>query len=306
MSHLAFFYYTIAYSMGLPALAVIGIAYARTHDRVLGSYLPFLLSVSVQLILVAILRYEDAALLYSSPYVSVTTRHIYFLAESTLALTLPVFCHGLSGTSHSRRRNIVFSGVFAICVGLILSPLFMSYRADTSELIALPGFYFYRVLFFLTILYSMTLLVIKFRGLASKILKRIAAVCFISTALLLWETLHCELFPVLGHSLPAIALSPLGYFVTNLVFLFYVIREYLLPKPLPAQTGTSALVFERYGISAREREIAELLSSGCANKEICRRLFISDSTVKTHVKSLYRKLGVRNRVQLVNILKGPA
>jgi DNA-binding CsgD family transcriptional regulator len=298
MSHLAFFYYTIAYSMGLPALAVIGIAYARTHDGVLGSYIPFLLSVSVQLILVAILRYEEAALLFSSPYVSVTTKHIYFLAESSLTLTLPVFCHGLTGSSHSRGRALVFGGVLAICVGLILSPLFMSYRADTSELIALPGFYIYRILFFLTILYGMTLLVIKFRGLASKVLKRIAAVCFISTVLLLWETLHCELFPVLGHSLPAIALSPLGYFVTNLVFLVYVVREYLLPKPL--------LVFERYGISAREREIAALLSSGCANKEICRRLFISDSTVKTHVKSLYRKLGVRNRVQLVNILKGSA
>jgi DNA-binding CsgD family transcriptional regulator len=58
------------------------------------------------------------------------------------------------------------------------------------------------------------------------------------------------------------------------------------------------------GISAREREIVAHLAAGRRNSEICRALFISESTVKTHIKSIYRKLGVGNRVQLVNLIGG--
>lgn len=51
------------------------------------------------------------------------------------------------------------------------------------------------------------------------------------------------------------------------------------------------------GISTRECEVLELLAEGCANKVIARRLGISPNTVKTHVQSVYGKLGVESRTQ---------
>jgi DNA-binding CsgD family transcriptional regulator/tetratricopeptide (TPR) repeat protein len=56
---------------------------------------------------------------------------------------------------------------------------------------------------------------------------------------------------------------------------------------------------ERFGITAREGEIIRLLLEGKDNKRITEELFISDHTVKNHIHNIYRKLGVRNRVQLV-------
>jgi DNA-binding CsgD family transcriptional regulator len=304
MTHLVFFYYLIAYSIGLPAFAIIAVGYAKTGNKVLGGYLPLLFSVSLQLLLMAILRYEDAAMPSSASTIGFTTRHAYFLAESTLTLSLPLFCHRIADARRRRLLNLVFCGVFAACVALILSPVFLSASADGPRIAALPGFYAYRILYFIVILYGIARIAFRFRGLASKELKAIASFCIVSVALSLWEILHCELFPVLGHSIPGVALSPVAYFATNAFFIVYVIRAFLLAKPPKASPAEEA--FSKYGISAREREIALLLASGCSNREIGTRLFISDSTVKTHVKSLYRKIGVRNRVQMVNALKGSA
>ena len=47
----------------------------------------------------------------------------------------------------------------------------------------------------------------------------------------------------------------------------------------------------------REREVVFLLLRGLNNKEISKKLFISNHTTKAHVASIYKKLGVSNRVQ---------
>ncbi len=51
-------------------------------------------------------------------------------------------------------------------------------------------------------------------------------------------------------------------------------------------------------LTGREREIYNLLVKKYSNKEIARRLFISESTVKSHVRSIFRKIGVKNRSNL--------
>lgn len=50
-------------------------------------------------------------------------------------------------------------------------------------------------------------------------------------------------------------------------------------------------------LSPREFEVLELLSLGHENKQIARRLEISEATVKTHVKALYTRLGVHSRAE---------
>jgi DNA-binding NarL/FixJ family response regulator len=64
-----------------------------------------------------------------------------------------------------------------------------------------------------------------------------------------------------------------------------------LPDPAPRR--------ELDELTSREREIFRLIANGLSNAEIGRELFISETTVKTHVTHVFQKLGVRDRVQAV-------
>lgn len=60
----------------------------------------------------------------------------------------------------------------------------------------------------------------------------------------------------------------------------------------------------QYKLTPREKELMELIYAGMSNKEIAETLFLSESTVKTHIYNIFRKLEVRNRVGVICIING--
>ncbi|MHB8692550.1 MAG: helix-turn-helix transcriptional regulator [Solirubrobacteraceae bacterium] len=66
--------------------------------------------------------------------------------------------------------------------------------------------------------------------------------------------------------------------------------------PSPALLGDRTPTLQ---LTPREREVIEVLCTGATNLEISKRLFISEETVKSHVKQLLKKLGAANRLDAV-------
>ena len=56
---------------------------------------------------------------------------------------------------------------------------------------------------------------------------------------------------------------------------------------------------ESFGLTSREFEVLALLPKGQKSSQIANELFVSEATVKTHLASIYRKLGVANRTEAV-------
>jgi DNA-binding NarL/FixJ family response regulator len=71
-----------------------------------------------------------------------------------------------------------------------------------------------------------------------------------------------------------------------------VIRQFTrIPRPAPPK--------EFDELTAREQEILRLIAGGLSNAEIGQELYITETTVKTHVTHILQKLGLRDRVQAV-------
>jgi LuxR family maltose regulon positive regulatory protein len=68
-----------------------------------------------------------------------------------------------------------------------------------------------------------------------------------------------------------------------------------------AQEATAPAADERLSeaLTEREMEVLALIAAGESNQEIAAKLFVSTSTVKTHINRLYRKLGARSRTQAI-------
>jgi DNA-binding NarL/FixJ family response regulator len=59
-------------------------------------------------------------------------------------------------------------------------------------------------------------------------------------------------------------------------------------------------------LSARRREILELVIEGLSNAEIAGRLYLSESTIKQHLRAAYKVLGVHNRTEAAKTMRDPA
>jgi DNA-binding CsgD family transcriptional regulator len=74
------------------------------------------------------------------------------------------------------------------------------------------------------------------------------------------------------------------------------------PLPEAVQLGAELVPQPADGLTQREREVALLVADGLRSREVAERLGIASQTVKSHLKTIFDKLGVRNRVELARRL----
>ncbi|MHC5905529.1 helix-turn-helix domain-containing protein, partial [Streptomyces sp. S6] len=72
------------------------------------------------------------------------------------------------------------------------------------------------------------------------------------------------------------------------------------PTAVERQPAADALE----GLASMERQVAALVMEGATNREIAARLFISVKTVEATLTRVYRKLGIRSRVDIVRLAAG--
>ena len=75
------------------------------------------------------------------------------------------------------------------------------------------------------------------------------------------------------------------------------------PSTFSAQGLSALMTSSKISLTAREIDVLKMISLGLSNQEISLRLFLSQSTIKSHITSIFRKLGVDNRVSAINFAR---
>jgi len=95
--------------------------------------------------------------------------------------------------------------------------------------------------------------------------------------------------------------------IAIIAIIFFFIGIYInkrsLRKPANVSTTINHDKIEELDISKREYEVLQNISEGLSNKEIADKLFLSESTIKTHVSNILVKLNAKRRTQAVQIAK---
>jgi len=101
--------------------------------------------------------------------------------------------------------------------------------------------------------------------------------------------------------------SSIEVVISIVAIVFFIIGIVINKRVLHKDKNISAEIdhnkIKELGLSKREYEVLCEITSGLSNKEIANKLFVSESTIKTHVSNLLIKLDAKRRTQAIQIAK---
>lgn len=138
---------------------------------------------------------------------------------------------------------------------------------------------------------------------------KLVEVIAVYAALIPWAMISVITYFHLGQLIEAI-FTNVGFLIITIIFISKSITiaklEYQKLTDLAINGDKSIFLdknAEKYNLSNREIEIVQLLRQGCKYQIIGERLFISEHTVKSHLRNIFEKTGASNRVELIHILE---
>ncbi|TDY10565.1 response regulator transcription factor [Meridianimaribacter flavus] len=95
--------------------------------------------------------------------------------------------------------------------------------------------------------------------------------------------------------------------IAAIAIVFLIVGIYLNKKSLQKETVDTTEIdynkIKELDITSREYEVLQHIAQGLSNKEIAETLFLSESTIKTHVSNLLLKLNAKRRTQALQVAK---
>jgi len=274
----------------------------RYRDSIFANLSILLIVISVSLVLF----FYSMDSLEDSGWVSFVFQFVFYLGISSASWFSLGICPAIFPGSQSRRVSRVYIIVLPLLlVSNLLSSLYIKNISEPySVAFLVNGFLQLSLLCLFLFSFSKTAIKLCSNwkkappliriGLASLFILFILAVFFIDVAYGVWSKVQSERELSLFYVFPVflIVLSILISFIT-----IFSARK--------ALSGASPSDFhlKAFGLSLREQEVAALIIEGKSYRETAEDLCISLATVQSHIRNIYRKTGVKNKIELVNLSK---
>lgn len=280
----------IAYTLGIATLIIQVICYLKKME-----YLVTIVFVASFLLLITTVTLNDLNLILKNQVNALVNELVTFFML-LLGLTTPINIHA--------ERTVKFASginkILYIITGILFILQFVGYFIGMSEIMRGVIEFF----MFASIGYSMMVILTSKPGMLIKHrdrIEKISSIVFFSIfpIFILIDVFYDKVTYI--HDF-----IPEGTYLLLLFFIFLSILKLLDDiKRLTLFTPKNNVnqhVLDRFNITSREKEVLILIIKGKSYNQVCEELFISLPTVKTHITRIYKKMNIKNKVELINLL----
>lgn len=294
MAHIIFFFNFIAFSTGVFSIFMSLLFFKRYKKRVILYFTATLLSMSSILLSFTlknlyfqIANYESVDIIHKIAWILDNIGCILII------YFLPLFFHYLYYNKASTKIKLFFRIISIHYTTAFLLDFFINNNVTSSiwSFTDLP-------ILFGTIIYSLLFGFINISKIGDQFLKK-SLFIFLNVSLLY---IAIDIIFTIFKSSPQGIRIPLFMFTINVLCMIFSFKYFNQPVYYSRNNLTDYFA-EKFGISKRECEIISLVLQGESNELIKDKLFISIKTVESHLYSCYKKTGVKNRIQLMNLIQ---
>lgn len=252
----------------------------------------------------------DLSIIYFSSNISIKPTYTgfygYVIVQSLLFYLFYIFLLltqlKLLNKKRGKKQKIIIIAAI-ITLPFVVSPICIIFSADLKNIIFKKTYFLFIIPYLVLSFYSTLLLIKNYRLNLIKMTSRIFIPALgLFTIICFFQAIAAFIYkfnnPVISMK---INVDSRGFIESNLGFLFlsisiiiFIVKHLTLKKKLPDITTLLSL-----GLTPREAELAILIIKGLNNQDIANKLFISVSTVKTHINNIFRKTGAESRVDFM-------
>ncbi|HWQ70979.1 MAG TPA: helix-turn-helix transcriptional regulator [Desulfitobacteriaceae bacterium] len=315
MRHLVLILYFLTFASGAGTI-ILGSFYYLKKKVILVKY-----AVLFDLFFAAVVLFDTLNLynqIFKGPYSGWLHNVIMygiFLAGISMIYYFTSLIHSITGRLVTRNmKNIFFSMAFFCFLTLTGLQVLNALGLADWGMAGHTGFFISNIFIFVWACYNLYKLVTNF----ARIDMQLKPVVKNGLAILSLIIPVSVLFNIINYAYYfkyPVAFSPAVFLLLNVTVLYQLARNQvrlsdIFADPetaLPAASGDRIPVnilhlSKHYNITGREAEIIKLIVAGQSNREIGKKLFLSFNTVRNYICSIYRKIGVKNRYELINLL----
>ena len=294
LEHLHILYFFITLLIGSIS-CVIGIFfYLKTKEKLILYYLYFYIAYTLMIFL----GLFDLYIRTNVPNLPSIIEHIssYFMEFPVLyflMFTIPFYSHYIFSAPRANAKNKILGFVILLAfVGQHFTEMLFGGSVDSI------GDVIEDILLIYVVLYSAVMGLVFYRRITDTIRKTFAFYFL----LLLWIYIPGIIADTLYDGFFSLEFYPTLYCGYSIVYTHLIIKHFTHIPLERLQLTISQDFITKHNISSRETEILSLILQGKSNKQIGDKLFISQSTVKTHISNLFNKCRVKSRYALITLL----
>ncbi len=311
MEHLILWLYIMTFMTGVIAVTLGSLFYIKTRKKAVG----FIILADLYLglsVLLDIFNFYITLFRFEFPeWIMIMNAYGLLLVNIGFISYLLWVVYDIIGRKVEKPHKVIFAGISTVFVAADLFIHFLTLQQVISGESGLHTGFLIANLFIVMGAFYGVFLIIKNGSKVNPIIQPFVRVCLIIIMIFGPISVGVNLINYrLDFRFP-VAFSPITYLLINIggILMFknvLIDPESVLEKDKEGadeeQSLTHKDLLRSYEITEREYEIIQLILAGNSNQVIGEQLYISPHTVRNHIYNIYKKMGFKNRYELMNFL----